>query len=642
MILVKRLYTFVLQRFLPVFAMTFFITLFIVMMQFLWRYIDDLVGKGLSVDIIGELFFYAALTMVPTALPLAVLLASLMTFGNLGEKFELTAMKAAGISLFRIMRPLIIFIVLVATGAFFFQNDVLPVAQTKMWTLMFSIRQKTPEVEIPEKTFYGDLPGMNLFVTHKDRATGRLDDLIIYDTSRGMDKVRIILADSGHIAFTEDKSKLCIDLFHGELYEDFKDNVGGRMAEGYLPFRRETFSRKTAYLQFDANFNRMDDSTMRAQYIGKNISELRVAIDSIQTKLDHVADSVGQELKTYAYFGLPYYETKYVEHEPVKVVRQPVHASPLNIDSIFNAPNPDSYRTYAKMALTKAQRHINEYEFRALTFEEQHKNLRKHEIEMHKKFTLSIACIIFFFIGAPLGAIIKKGGLGMPLVVSVFLFVVYFIFDNMGYKMARDGKTDVITGIWLSTMVMFPLGAFFTWKAVGDTTMFDFDYYIRLWRNLKRRLGMKVNERRFTMKDFAVNEIDREKARKLIEETRRAALAYERKRGRLLSPGIFTARNDLKTLRRAEYEMSDYLCDARSHEVIEALNHIPEYINRSSLPAINEALDKLTEFYRDEPAEVSLTFENASTQPGNENLTLFTEDTDGDQQPEQEDKTRLD
>lgn len=626
MILVKRLYTFVLQRFLPVFAMTFFITLFIVMMQFLWRYIDDLVGKGLSVDIIGELFFYASLTMVPTALPLAVLLASLMTFGNLGEKLELTAMKAAGISLFKIMRPLIILIVLIATGAFFFQNDVLPVAQTKMWTLMFSIRQKTPEVEIPERTFYGDLPGMNLYVNHKDRKTGRLDDLIIYDTSRGMDKVRIILADSGRIAFTEDKSKLRIDLYQGELYEDFKDNIAGRQGTGYLPFRRESFAMKTAYLAFDANFNRMDDSTMRAQYIGKNIAELRVAIDSISTELNHIADSVGQQMKTQPYLGLPYYETRYVDHEAVKVPRREVSAPNLDIDSVFHSPGPESYRSYARMALQKAQRNINEYEFRSITFEEQQKNLRRHEIEMHKKFTLSIACIIFFFIGAPLGAIIKKGGLGMPLVVSVFLFVVYFIFDNMGYKMARDGKVEVIFGIWLSTMVMFPLGAFFTWKAVGDTTMFDFDYYRRTWRSIRRRLGHKYTDRRFKMKEFTMNTVDPERALELIADCRSHVEAYRSARGRLISTGFFTSRGKLAELNRSVNELTDYLNDTRSELVIQALNKIPEDIRRGTLAELEKALTNLASFY--EPEQPENNYDNTSI--------------NGEQQTDTEDTPRLD
>jgi len=589
-----------LQRFLPLFAMTFFITLFIVMMQFLWRYIDDLVGKGLSVDIIGELFFYAALTMVPTALPLAVLMASLMTFGNLGEKFELTAMKAAGISLFRIMRPLIILMIFVAGGAFFFQNDVLPMAQTKMWTLMYSIRQKTPEVEIPERSFYGDLPGMNLYVEHKDRETGRLDDLIIYDTSRGMDKVRVILADSGRISFTEDKSNICIDLYNGEMYEDFRDNIMGRGTSRYMPFRRETFDRKTAYMAFDANFNRMDDSTMRAQYIGKNISELNVAIDSITARVDSIGIAVGQELKERPYFGVPYNEVRYVNHETVKVARKPVQAKSLDIDSLFHGPRPESYNAYLAGGLAKAKRYRNEFEFRSQAIAKEMKDLRRHEIELHKKFTLSFACIIFFFIGAPLGAIIKKGGLGMPLVISVLLFVVYFIFDNMGYKMARDGKIEVIAGIWLSTMVMFPLGVFFTYKAVGDTTMFDFDMYRRTWRNLRRRLGHHyVDEKRYTMKELVMDDIVAETAVEHIRQARVAVDAYAAARGRwLLCPGLFTSIKAHRHMRATLSAMSEYLSNTRRHEVIELLNAIPHFTGLRSIKTIHSILDKLDIFYK--------------------------------------------
>lgn len=588
-----------LQRFLPVFAMTFFITLFIVMMQFLWRYIDDLVGKGLSVDVIGELFFYAALTMVPTALPLAVLMASLMTFGNLGEKFELTAMKAAGISLFRIMRPLIILITLVAAGAFFFQNDVLPMAQTKMWTLMYSIRQKSPEVEIPEKTFYNDLPGMNLYVDHKDRENGRLDNLIIYDTSRGMDKVRVILADSGRISFTEDKSRICIDLFQGEMYEDFHDNVMGRGTTRYMPFRREKFDHKTAYLAFDANFNRMNDSTMRAQYIGKNISELRVAIDSINARVDSVGREFGRDIKEREYFGVPYYVYKYTDSEPVKTVRRPVNAESFNLDSMLKGPRPESYAAYLNSALMKAKRYKNEFEFRSHALDQEQKNLRRHKIEMHKKFTLSIACLIFFFIGAPLGAIIKKGGLGMPLVISVLLFVVYFIFDNMGYKMARDGKVEVIAGIWLSTMVMFPLGAFFTYKAVGDTTMFDFDMYRRWWRALRMRLGHKYSdEKRYTMKELVMDDVSPRTAIEYISEARSAVDAYARARGRLLiGPGLFTSIKQHKQMRQSLTRMGDYLSNTRSPQTIELLNAIPRFTGLRSIKTLRSILNELETFY---------------------------------------------
>ena len=488
MIVVKRLYTFMLQRFLPVLAMTFFICLFIVMMQFLFRYIDDLVGKGLGIGVVAELFGYAALTMVPTALPLAILLASLMTFGNLGEHFELTAMKSAGISLFRIMRPLIILIAAIAVGAFFFQNNVLPIAQTKMWTLLFSMRQKSPEVEIPVRSFYDQIPGMNMYVESKDLNTGMLSDLIIYDVTRGMDNSRIILADSGKISFTRDRSRIFLDLYHGELFENFQDRSMGFSTSGYMPFRRESFDEKQVYIPFDANFNRMDESGMRSQYIGKNVVELTAAIDSIQQKVDSIGKVYGTDLKEESYLGIPYYTREYRNHELVQVPQRPVQVKKgaVNLDSLFAGSSPSMARTYLNQAMAKVKRAQNDIEFRSVILTEEQKLMRRHDIERQKKFTLSFAVLIFFFIGAPLGAIIKKGGLGTPLVISVGLFIVYFIFDNMGYKMARDGKTDVWVGIWLSSMVLLPLGVLFTFKAVRDTNALDLDNYIRFFVRLLR------------------------------------------------------------------------------------------------------------------------------------------------------------
>ena len=240
-----------LQSYLPLFVMTFFICLFIVLMQFLWRYIDDLVGKGLEISVIAELFFYAALTMVPMALPLAILLASLMTFGNLGERFELTAMKASGVSLIRVMKPLIAFIVLVAIGAFFFQNNVMPIAQSKMYTLLLSMRQKSPELEIPEGVFYDQITGYNIFVERKDRETGMLYNMMIYDVSYGgdTDKLRIILADSGKMSVTEDKTHLFLRLYSGEQFENLRDQGARRAAN--VPYRRESFSLKEILIAFD-------------------------------------------------------------------------------------------------------------------------------------------------------------------------------------------------------------------------------------------------------------------------------------------------------------------------------------------------------------------------------------------------------
>ncbi|MDE6344587.1 MAG: LptF/LptG family permease, partial [Muribaculaceae bacterium] len=279
-----------LQTFLPLFLMTFLICLFIVLMQFLWRYIDEMVGKGLTIAVLGELFFYAALTFVPMALPLAILLASLMTFGNLGEHFELTAMKASGISLLRTMRPLIITMFVIATAAFFFQNNVLPIAQTKMWTLLYSVRQKSPEVEIPESVFYDQIPGYNLYVEHKDRETGTLHSMMIYDVSKGFENARIILADSGRMSITEDKTHLFLRLWNGEQFENLRESNGGKSKAG-VPYRRETFDIKEILVPFDANFNRMDEAGMRNQFVGKDITRLRQSIDSINHRVDSIGNN---------------------------------------------------------------------------------------------------------------------------------------------------------------------------------------------------------------------------------------------------------------------------------------------------------------------------------------------------------------
>ncbi|WP_366141384.1 LptF/LptG family permease [uncultured Muribaculum sp.] len=266
-----------LQSFLPLFLMTFLICLFIVLMQFLWKNIDDLVGKGLEISVIGELFFYAALSMAPMALPLAVLLASLMTFGNLGERFELTAMKASGVSLIKAMRPLIIFMVLVAIGAFFFQNNVLPISQTKMFTLLYSMRQKSPELEIPEGVFYDQIQGFNLYVREKNRDTGMLYDVLIYNVSKGSDNATIIYSDSGKMSITDDKSHLILKLWQGEQFENLREQG---VSANNVPYRRESFDNKEVMIAFDANFNRMDESGMRNQFVGKNMAELQQTSES--------------------------------------------------------------------------------------------------------------------------------------------------------------------------------------------------------------------------------------------------------------------------------------------------------------------------------------------------------------------------
>lgn len=500
----KRLDRFILKSFLPLLAMTFFIVLFIVLMQFLWKYVDDLVGKGLEMSVIAELFFYAGVSMVPMSLPLAILLASLMTFGNLGEKFELTAIKASGISLLRAMMPLIIFISMVSVGAFFFQNDVLPKAQVKMWTLLFSMKQKSPEVEIPEGVFYDQIPGYNLFVAKKDRNTGMLYNAMIYDMSHGAENATILVADSARLAFTKDSKYLYLHLYKGEQFENLREQ---QLADQNVPFRREEFLDKQIIIPFDVNFNRMDDGQMRRQYVGKNIAELNHTIDSVSARLDSIGDIYGHELRMQSYGGVrPEIVAgngaqKSATILPYKAVKMP--ASVPDLDSILNAMDPQRAKDVFASARRQAKMKAEEYQYKVFNMADDQKSLRRHEIELIKKFTLSVACLVFFFIGAPLGAIIRKGGIGTPLVISVILFLVYYIIDNTGYKMARDGHWPVLFGMWISTAILAPLGVFVTYKAMNDSTLFDKNVYLTL---LRKVLGLR-RKRGKAFKEVIINDI---------------------------------------------------------------------------------------------------------------------------------------
>ena len=582
---VKRLYTFMLQSFLPLLTMTFFICLFVVMMQFLWRFVEDIVGKGLTLSVIGELFFYASLTMVPTALPLAILLASLMSFGNLGEKFELTALKASGISLFKIMRPLIILMILIAIGAFFFQNNVLPVAQTKMWTLLFSVRQKSPEVEIPERSFYDQIPNINLYIDHKNPETGMLYGMILYDLTRGMDNSRVILADSGNLSFTEDKKHLFLHLYNGEMFENLKDNAMGVTTSGYMPFRREQFDDKQIYMAFDANFNRMDEEGIRSQYVGQNISQLRHSIDSIGTRVDSIGSVYASEILAAPMMGLSPTLTRR-EGDSTIVYRRPTVAMdvPLDIDSVFNAPSASYAKTYINQALNKARRQKMDYEYRSLALAEEAKIMRRHDIEMQKKFTLSFACIIFFFIGAPLGAIIKKGGLGTPLVISVLLFIVYFIIDNSGWKMARDGKLEVYQGMWLSSAVLLPLGIFFTYKAVGDSAVFNIDAY----RNFFNSLIGRAPKRHLELKEVIMHEVVVSDAVAMLSSFEGECKAEANVLARKNKLIRHISRNNLSGLKDRLNDIVDYLSNSRDVVVINLLNNYPFNITPTNLNGVIE------------------------------------------------------
>lgn len=480
---IKRLYGFMIQSFLPVFLMTFFICLFIVLMQFLWKYVDEMVGKGLEMSVLFELFFYAAVTMIPLALPLSILLASLMTFGNLGERLELLAIKAAGVSLLHVMRPLIVVVGFISVLAFFFQNDVLPQAQVKMWTLLYSMRQKSPELDIPEGVFYDEINGYNIYVREKDHSSGMMHDMMIYDFSGGFDNAMIVMADSGKLKTTADKKFLILTLHNGESFENIKSERSNSYAN--IPYRRETFSLKELLIPFDANFNRMDEGVMSNQYVGKNYSELRITIDSLNIVVDSISHENSDKLQKSGYFVL------YSENLPSdsaaraqRLEKESIAAAKINLDSLWRGENNQRRQLYVSRALERANSYRVDYMFNSITQDDKKNVIRRHEIELMKKFTLSLACLIFFFIGAPLGAIIRKGGLGVPIVVSVILFIIYYIIDNTGYKLARDGVWEVWQGIWLSSAVLMPLGIFLTTRATKDSAVLNLDVYADFFRHI--------------------------------------------------------------------------------------------------------------------------------------------------------------
>ncbi|EJX02709.1 permease YjgP/YjgQ family protein [gut metagenome] len=454
---------------------TFFICLFIFMMQFLWRYVDELVGKGLEMSVLAQFFFYSALTLVPVSLPLAVLLASLITFGNFGERYELLAMKAAGISLLKIMRPLIVFVCGVVGVSFYFQNVVGPIATAKLGTLVLSMKQKSPELDIPEGVFYSEIQDYNLKVARKDRKTGMLYDVLIYDLKEGFDKARVIYADSGRLEMTADKQHLWLHLYSGDLFENLKAQS---MKSQNVPYRRESFREKHTLIEFDSDFNMADESIMSNSSGAKDMKMLQTSIDSMRV----VGDSIGRQY--YREMADGNFRASYglSKEDTVKIRQADLLA--YNVDSLYQMASLSQKQKVISSAVSRAEGTSSDLTFKSYTMERNDYSIRKHRTEWHKKITISLSCLLFFFIGAPLGGIIRKGGLGMPVIVSVLVFIIYYIIDNTGYKMARDGKWIVWMGMWTSSAVLAPLGFFLTYKSNKDSVVLNADAYINWFKKI--------------------------------------------------------------------------------------------------------------------------------------------------------------
>ncbi len=490
----KRLDIFIAKQFGILFAGTFFISLFVLMMQFLWRFVDDLIGKGLTVDVLAQFFGYMALMMVPQALPLAVLLSSLMTYGNLGESSELTAIKSAGISLFQSFRGLIATTIFITLLSFYFQNNIAPIAQKHLYQLLISMKQKNPELEIPEGVFYNGIPQTNLYVEKKDLKTGHLYNIMVYRMTDSYEDQAIILADSGMLQSTAEKKHLILNLWNGEWFENMRTQELGNSAS--VPYRRETFTHKKIVIDFNGDFSLTDVAGLANDARTKSLAKIQHDKDS----LTQVYDSIGKAY--YKEARQLYYPRPVLTKAQLLSVRKLEKSKNFNIDSLYYKLSADKRRMVVDGALSNVQQEVSELDFKSMVTKDGDTLLRQHTIEVINKFTLAFTCLIFFFIGAPLGAIIRKGGLGLPIIISVFVFIIFYILDNTGYKMSRQGDWAIWFGKGLSSAVLIPLAVFFTYKANNDSTVFNADIYKNA---LMRALGLRM-KRNIVRKEVLISD----------------------------------------------------------------------------------------------------------------------------------------
>ena len=400
MLRIKKLDIFIAKQFGLLFMGTFFICQFVLMMQFLWRYIDDLIGKGLTMDVMAQFFWYMGLMLVPQALPLAILLSSLMTFGNLGESSELTAIKAAGISLMQAFRSLIVITVIIMFGSFYFQNNVGPKSNMKLAQLLISMKQKSPELEIPEGIFYDGIPNCNLYVQKKDLKTGKLYGIMIYRMTDSYEDAAIILADSGMLQSTAEKKHLVLSLYSGEWFENMQSSALANTAA--VPYRRETFVSKKIILDFDGDFSMTDAASLSGNAKGKSLEKINNDIDSLNQLYDSIGRIYLNEANARFYGGI----LRINKNDSLKEIKK---GEKLNFDTLYNKLPQDKKLMAINQAQSTVQQELSDLDFKSMSTSDADYMIRQHKIEAINKFTLALSCLIFFFIGAPLGAIIRKG-----------------------------------------------------------------------------------------------------------------------------------------------------------------------------------------------------------------------------------------
>ncbi len=578
----KRLHIFIAKQFLTLFAGAFFICQFVLMMQFLWRYVDDLIGKGLTLDILALFFWYMGLILLPQALPLAILLSSLITFGNLGESCELTALKAAGISLMQIFRPLIAIVTLICACSFVFQNYVGPQANLKLSQLLISMKQKSPELEIPEGIFYDGIPQCNVFVQKKDVGTGKLYGMTIYRMTGSYEDQAIILADSGMIQSTADKKHLLLTLWDGEWFENMQSQeLGGKAS---VPYRRETFFHKQILIDFDADFNMADASMLSNDARSKGLPQLIHATDSLSARLD----SLGRAL--YADFRPIYYQLSVADSQAVNngtpVAKTASMASvsakkkkldKVNIDSVYNKLTLQEKQRAISTCISDISREKSELDFRSMISGDIDFYIRTHNMQKIAKFTLAFSCLIFFFIGAPLGAIIRKGGLGLPIIMSVLIFIVYYILDNSGTRMAKIDAWNLWFGCLLSTIVLTPLAIFITYKANKDSVVFNLD---AIAERMRRLLGIRV-QRHLMGKEVIIDDPKYGEDAEILTTINESIATYAREHKLIKLPNIikvffkYEPDHAIENISEKLEQVIEDLANTRDKYVLTEINNYP-------------------------------------------------------------------
>lgn len=474
----KKLDQLILKAFIGPFIATFFITLFVLVMQFFWKYIDDLVGKGLDLGSILELTSYVTATAVPLALPLAILISSIMTFGNLGESFELVAIKSAGIPLLRFMRPLLVVSIIISVIAFLISNYVMPVANLKFTTMLYDIRVAKPAFDIKEGIFYDKIPGFAIKVGKKESDGNSISKIVIYENQYSLQD-NIIIAEKGKMSVSDDKKFLEFDLENGWRYQE-KGPYNTAQTDYYrLGFKK--YKKVFDLSSFDVL--KTPDSMFKGSYEMLNVRQLKKSTDSIQKELKRIESvRMEKEITSYYKFG-KYFEKSWTSGKVILPKKVRTYGDNLP-DSVVNVVYTQAAD---KINLVKSS-----LELIAADHEQRERDWRMYALQWHKKFSLSFACIVLFIIGAPLGSIIRKGGLGMPLVVAVIFFLIFHLLNMFGEKFVRQGIMDPFLGIWLSSIVLLPIGLFLVYKAMNDSQLFNTEFYFRYFRKIQRMFKRKV------------------------------------------------------------------------------------------------------------------------------------------------------